>query len=117
MTVPRSDPVLPEAPPAQCSEPQRAHCVQVSQLSELLVLLGHEADAQRLQSVMDTLLKLFLEAAADLLENNSPPANGAVKARLDAEATDAGIRHKCYELTRVQWKWDLLREAPAVGGL
>lgn len=84
--------------------------MQISQLSELLVLLGHEADAQRLQAVLDSLLKLFLEAAADLVDNPSPPANPGNKASADAEATTASVRHKAYELRAVQWKWDLLRE-------
>ena len=83
--------------------------VQMSQLNELLILLGHEDDAATLQAALDAYVKGFIAAAQDILEHPPPPASAAAAAEDAARKTVGTIQNKLYELERSVWKWDLLR--------
>lgn len=83
--------------------------MQVSQLNELLVMLGHEADAGKLQAALDALAKAFIPAAEEVLSTPSPPANGTDAAASAAAAMVREMHHKLYELSQARWKWEILR--------
>lgn len=84
--------------------------VQMSQLAELLVYLGHGEDAAKLQDGLDGYVKAFIAAAEDVLDNPLPPANSTAKAQDDAERTILQMQIKLQLLKRTSWKWDLLRQ-------
>lgn len=84
--------------------------VQMSQLAELLVYLGHGEDATKLQDGLDGYVKAFIAATQDVLDNPSPPANATAKAQEDADRTILQIQIKLQLLKRTSWKWDLLRQ-------
>lgn len=85
--------------------------VQMSQLAELLLYLGHGEDAAKLQDGLDGYVKAFITAAQDVLDNPSPPANNTAKAQDDAHRTTLQMQIKLQLLKRTSWKWDLLRQA------
>lgn len=87
----------------------KLHVVQMSQLAELLVYLGHGMDAAKLQEGLDAYVKAFLAAAQDVLDNPSPHANTTDKAREDSSRTLLQLQMKQHNLRKVSWKWDLLR--------
>jgi hypothetical protein len=86
-----------------------AHGVQISQLMELLVLLGHEADAAKLQEAVDAYAKAFVLASEDMLDHPAPPANSMPASKEAAQKTVLDLHNKLYELKRTAWKWELLR--------
>lgn len=113
--------------------PHASTCADVGQLAELLVLLGHTADAALLQQRLALLVQLQAEAAADITANPpptmavalphrqqqalaaaaGPAAASAVAACLASQpgpvllqrvaAAEAAVRE-------AHWKWDMLRQ-------
>ena len=85
--------------------------MQVAELMELLVILGHEADAATLQSALDAHVKGFIATAEEILANPVPPENGAPSAVAAAERTAMELRSRLHGLRKATWKWELLRPA------
>ena len=108
-------------------------CTEIGQLSELLVLIGHEDDAAILQSTLKTLIDTQGEASADILQNPPPGESLELPEALRQVVFDtAGIRglstleqaasntpspslqYKVQEaessMKSVTWKWELLRD-------
>ena len=91
--------------------------MQVSQLSEVLVFLGHEGDACKLQTTMDSQIKVFLAASEFITASPPPPSNGLTKSKQEAMDTLAGLGHRTHELRLASWKWDLLRPVTRTSGI
>lgn len=114
--------------------------MQVGQLAELLVLLGHPSDAGLLQQRLSKLVTDQAAAAADMLAHPPPALALALPrqqlAALQAAAGMAGAAAVAASLAALpgaelqqqvaaaaaavresHWKWDVLREAPAVPSL
>lgn len=108
-------------------------CLEIGQLSELLVLVGHEDDAAILQSTMKRLIDTQGEASADILKNPPPGESLDLPDALRQVVFDtAGIKGlstleqaaintpspslqvKVQEaessMKNVTWKWELLRD-------
>lgn len=83
--------------------------MQISQLMELLVLLGHEADAVKLQEALDAHVKAFVLASEDILDHPAPAANSMKASKEAAQKTVLDLQNKLFELKRTPWKWELLR--------
>lgn len=79
--------------------PSGRQCSEVGQLAELLVLLGHERDARKLQAELSGLLTKQ-KAAAEYARLEGP---AAVR-----EANNVGQAAVPLE-PAVDWKWDILR--------
>jgi hypothetical protein len=84
-------------------------CVQISELAELLVLLGHEADAATLQSALDAYVKEFIAAAEEIAAAPPPPATPGQPGLEAAAKSMRELQQRLYEVKRATWKWDLLR--------
>ncbi|CAD7702171.1 unnamed protein product [Ostreobium quekettii] len=82
--------------------PTRQMCEEVGQLTELLILLGHERDARVLQQSLGALVSAQQRAADDIAQN--PPPAGIPGARASSKAcvNNTGVGD-------VRWKWDILR--------
>ena len=72
--------------------PTAQTCSEVGQLTELLILLGHEADARRLQALLSETIAQQ-KAAADRAGKGKPATEPEVKQAANG----------------VLWKWDILR--------
>ena len=81
---------------------------------ELLILLGHEADASTLQAALDTYVKTFLAAAEEVLQKPPPPAQAGDAGVQAAKTNMAELQHRLYEVQHATWKWDVLRPVDAV---
>ena len=87
--------------------------VQVSQLNELMIYLGHEADAATLQAAFDALAKAFVAAAEQLQDALPPPADSSEVARQAARRGAQALQRRLWELQEARWKWDALRPLDA----
>ncbi|KAL4420046.1 hypothetical protein ABPG77_007485 [Micractinium sp. CCAP 211/92] len=117
--------------------PSAATCSEVGQLAELLVLLGHQSDAALLQQRLSKLVSEQAAAAADILAHPPPalalalpqqqvaalqaaagPAGAAAAAALLAALPGVELQQRvaaaAAAVRESHWKWDVLREAPAV---
>lgn len=77
--------------------PNPQMCAEVGQLTEILIFLGHEADARNLQAMLSQVLvdqKAAAERAAQG-QTAQPPGDAASK-------PDPTV-------STVDWKWDVLR--------
>jgi hypothetical protein len=83
--------------------------VQICELAELLVLFGHEEDAEKMQKALDTYVKCFIAAAEDVLSYPSPPASSLISAIEKARTTEQRLQNRLFEVVKAQWKWELLR--------
>lgn len=81
-------------------EPSARQCTEVGQLGELLVLLGHEADARKLQAALSVVLKL--QGAAAEYARSVPPA-------VQQDSPDPAAKSAA-----VDWKWDIFRPVQSV---
>jgi elongator complex protein 1 len=117
--------------------PHAATCAEVGALAELLVVLGHAADAALLQQRLGSLVAAQAAAAADVLAHPppalalslprdaaaslaaaaGPPAAAAAAAAL-AGLPGAALQQRVAAaeaaVREAHWKWDLLREEPPV---
>lgn len=70
-------------------------CTEVSQLTEMLIFLGHEADARKLQALL-----------SEVLTNQKAAADRAKEGFTGAEAN---AKKSVSAAEGVDWKWDILR--------
>ena len=82
--------ILSLAPTAQL-------CSEVGQLTEMLIFLGHEADARNLQALLSKVLVKQKAAAGKAVEGQVPKPEGI---SANKSASNVGP---------VDWKWDVLR--------
>ncbi|GMH34369.1 hypothetical protein BSKO_02203 [Bryopsis sp. KO-2023] len=75
-------------------QPSDQSCEEFGQLTELLILLGHERDARTLQQALDALIKQQKEAADDILQN--PPPQSSEDSKQETKP-------------QPRWKLDILR--------
>ena len=115
------------------------HHLQVGQLAELLVLLGHPTDAALLQQQLALLVQQQAAAAADVLAHPPPAlalalpphqaralaASAGPAAAAAVTSTLAGMPSAALQLKvaaaeaavrEAHWKWDILREPEGGGG-
>lgn len=81
---------------------------EVGALAELLVLLGAEPDARKLQAAASETLSEADKAAAEVLSKPPPAQPGSEVAPAD-EFRDRVARDRA-ETGKIEWKWDLLRD-------
>ncbi|KAK9808650.1 hypothetical protein WJX72_001296 [[Myrmecia] bisecta] len=87
----------------QALQPTTRSGTQVGQLTELLVVLGHEQDARILQQQLSELINRQRAAAAYVTENPPPAIHQHQQALTKFKQTDANPDEGS------QWKWDILR--------
>lgn len=116
--------------------PLQSLCTEVGQLSEFLVLIGHEDDAAVLQSALKDAIDEQAKAAQDILKHPPPgeeleltesdrieifeKAGAAalikvdqVIGRLPGPSIQLQVKEAESSMKHVHWKWELLREAEA----
>lgn len=81
---------------------------EVGALAELLVLLGAESDARRLQAAASVALSEADKAASEVLFEPPPAQPGAAVSPAD-EFRERVARDRA-ESGKIEWKWDLLRD-------
>lgn len=94
-----------------CGKQRRVSSAQVSELMEVLVVLGHEGDAATLQSALDAQVKGFIAAADDIQAHPIPPESASQAAKTTAERNAADLQSRLHSLQKAAWKWELLRPA------
>ena len=76
-------------------------CTEAGQLAELLVLLGHEADARRIQSLLSAVIAQQ-QAAAERAQQAPAAATASLNNGIKSAALPA-------KPAAVDWKFDILR--------
>lgn len=83
--------------------------MQIAELMELLVLLGHEADATKLQAALDSHVKAFIKVAEGEHALPVPPPRATADAVAAAERTAQDLQRRLHDVRTAVWKWELLR--------
>ena len=79
-------------------------CSEVGQLTEMLIFLGHEADAHKLQALLSEVL-MKQQAAAERAGSQGAQPKGIVEA----------VQKQSSAPKAVDWKWDILRPVQLSG--
>ena len=82
--------------------PSARQCQEAGQLTEVLIMLGHEADARKLQNLLSDVIALQHGAAVT-----------AHDSLCEVEKVAEGGRSGGGGQDNVDWKWDILRPVKA----